>query len=83
MAYMRYFDKYSQADNQRVFTNQRQWFIGKLRFDNYTMDFEAAGQQISQIKLFPDVTTHSNYRYSCVVTNMNVKSTDISTVPYL
>ncbi len=30
----------------------------------------AAGKQIRQIELFPDVADLSNYRYSCFVTNM-------------
>ena len=44
-SYMRYFDKFSQADNQRVFTNLYQWFFGKLCFDNYTLDFDSTVEQ--------------------------------------
>ena len=39
------FDKFSQADNQRIFTNLYQWFFGKLCFDNYTLDFDSTVEQ--------------------------------------
>lgn len=44
-AYMRYFDKFTQADNQRVFTHLYQWFFSNLQFDNYTLDFDSTVEQ--------------------------------------
>lgn len=40
-AYQRYFNKFSQAVNQRVFGWQFGWFFSELVFDNYTLDFDS------------------------------------------
>ena len=40
-AYQRYFDKFSQAVNQRVFSELFRWFFSNLVFDNYTLDFDS------------------------------------------
>ena len=40
-AYQRYFDKFSQATNQRVFDALYGWFFSKLCFDNFTLDFDS------------------------------------------
>ena len=40
-AYQRYFDKFSQAVNQRVFGRLYEWFFNQLVFDNYTLDFDS------------------------------------------
>lgn len=39
--YQRYFNKFSQAVNQRVFGWQFGWFFSELVFDNYTLDFDS------------------------------------------
>lgn len=44
-AYMRYFDKFTLADNQRVFTHLYRWFFGNLEFDNITLDFDSTVEQ--------------------------------------
>lgn len=44
-AYIRYFDKFTQADNQRVFGDLYGWFFKGLRFDNYTLDFDSTVEQ--------------------------------------
>ena len=44
-AYMRYFDKFTQADNQRVFTHLYKWFFGNLQFNNYTLDFDSTVEE--------------------------------------
>ena len=44
-AYIRYFDKFTQADNQRVFDHLYGWFFGNLQFDNYTLDFDSTVEQ--------------------------------------
>lgn len=49
-AYMRYFDKFSQADNQMVFTYLYKWFFGKLRLDNITLDFDSTVEQRSGVQ---------------------------------
>jgi len=41
-AFKRYFQKFDQATNQRVFTSLYQWFFGNLHFDNYTLDFDSS-----------------------------------------
>ena len=40
-AYQRYFNKFSQAINQRVFSELFEWFFSELIFDNYTLDFDS------------------------------------------
>lgn len=40
-AYQRYFNKFSQAINQRVFSDLFSWFFSELTFDNYTLDFDS------------------------------------------
>ena len=40
-AYQRYFNKFSQAINQRVFGELFSWFFSELIFDNYTLDFDS------------------------------------------
>ena len=40
-AYQRYFNKFSQAVNQRVFGELFRWFFSELLFDNYTLDFDS------------------------------------------
>lgn len=40
-AYQRYFNKFSQATNQRVFSELFGWFFSELIFDNYTLDFDS------------------------------------------
>ena len=40
-AYQRYFNKFSQAVNQRVFGRLYEWFFNQLVFDNYTLDFDS------------------------------------------
>jgi hypothetical protein len=40
-AYQRYFNKFSQAVNQRVFNELFSWFFSELIFDNYTLDFDS------------------------------------------
>ena len=40
-AYQRYFTKFSQAVNQRVFGNLFSWFFSELSFDNFTLDFDS------------------------------------------
>ena len=42
-AYQRYFNKFSQAVNQRVFSDLFRWFFSELIFDNYTLDFDSTG----------------------------------------
>lgn len=40
-AFQRYFGKFNQASNQRVFNGLYQWFFNNLKFDNYTLDFDS------------------------------------------
>ena len=40
-AYQRYLNKFSQATNQRVFSELFNWFFSELVFDNYTLDFDS------------------------------------------
>ena len=40
-AYQRYFEKFSQATNHRVFSELYRWFFSELVFDNYTLDFDS------------------------------------------
>ena len=44
-AYIRYFDKFTQADNQRVFNHLYKWFFSNLQFNNYTLDFDSTVEQ--------------------------------------
>ena len=39
--YQRYFNKYSQAVNQRMFGEFFRWFFSELLFDNYTLNFDS------------------------------------------
>ena len=41
-AFKRYFQKFDQATNHRVFTSLYQWFFNNLHFDNYTLDFDSS-----------------------------------------
>lgn len=40
-AYQRYFNKFTQAINQRVFDELYGWFFECLQFDRYTLDFDS------------------------------------------
>ena len=40
-AYQRYFNKFSQGVNQRVFCELFRWFFSELMFDKYTLDFDS------------------------------------------
>ena len=40
--YKRFFGKFSQGMNQRVFTLMYQWFFQGLQFDNYTLDVDSS-----------------------------------------
>ncbi len=40
-AFQRYFKKFTQAINQRVFTELFQWFFRQIRLDNYTLDLDS------------------------------------------
>jgi len=40
-AFERYFDKYSQAINQKVFSELYKWFLSQIEFDNYTLDVDS------------------------------------------
>lgn len=40
-AYQCYLNKFSQATNQRVFSELFSWFFSELVFDNYTLDFDS------------------------------------------
>jgi hypothetical protein len=40
-AFQRYFNKFDQASNQKVFSFLYQWFFQNLHFDNYTLDFDS------------------------------------------
>lgn len=40
-AFQRYFSKFDQADNQRVFTRMYQWFFSQLQFETYTLDVDS------------------------------------------
>jgi len=41
-AFQRFFNKYDQATNQRVFTRLYQWFFQHLQFDNFTLDVDSS-----------------------------------------
>lgn len=40
-AFQRYFNKFDQAINQKVFDQMYNWFFSNLKFDNYTLDFDS------------------------------------------
>ena len=40
-SFQRFFGKFNQATNQKVFDNLYQWFFGNLVFDNFTVDFDS------------------------------------------
>lgn len=40
-AFQRYFKKFGQADNQRIFTSLFSWFYNQIHFDNYTLDVDS------------------------------------------
>ena len=40
-AYQRYFQKFSIAINQQVFTKVSQWFFNQVKLDNYTLDIDS------------------------------------------
>ena len=40
-AFVRYFGKFRQATNQRVFQHLYQWFFEQMRFDNFTLDMDS------------------------------------------
>ena len=41
-SFKRYFQKFNQCTNNRVFTKFYQWFFSNLHFDNYTLDFDSS-----------------------------------------
>ena len=40
-AFQRFFNKFDQATNHRVFTGLYQWFFQHLQFDNFTLDVDS------------------------------------------
>ena len=40
-AYQRYFNKFTQATNQKIFTKVSQWFFSQVKLDNYTLDVDS------------------------------------------
>lgn len=40
-AYQRYFNKFTIATNQKIFTKVSQWFFSQVRLDNYTLDVDS------------------------------------------
>ncbi len=40
-AYQRYFQKFTIAINQQVFTKLSQWFFNQIKLDNYTLDVDS------------------------------------------
>ena len=40
-AFMRYFKKFEQGTNQRIFQRLYQWFFEQLHFDNFTLDLDS------------------------------------------
>lgn len=40
-AYQRYFQKFTIASNQRIFTKPGQWFFNQVKLDNYTLDVDS------------------------------------------
>ncbi|MCX7745253.1 MAG: transposase, partial [Flavobacteriales bacterium] len=41
-AFQRFFNKFDQATNQRVFTGLLNWFFKNLHFDNFTLDIDSS-----------------------------------------
>jgi hypothetical protein len=41
-AFKRYFQKFSQSTNQKVFSKLHQWFFSNLQFNNLTLDFDSS-----------------------------------------
>jgi hypothetical protein len=41
-AYQRYFQKFTIAINQQVFTKISQWFFSQIKLDTYTIDFDSS-----------------------------------------
>lgn len=41
-SFQRYFQKFNQATNQKVFTLWYQWFFSQLNFDNFTLDVDSS-----------------------------------------
>ena len=39
--FQRYFKKFGQGDNQRVFTGMFNWFFKQMKFDSYTLDLDS------------------------------------------
>ena len=39
--FQRYFKKFGQGDNQRIFTEMFKWFFKQIKFDNYTLDLDS------------------------------------------
>jgi len=40
-SFQRYFQKFNQSINQRVFTSLYQWFFSNIKFNNYTLDLDS------------------------------------------
>ncbi len=40
-AFQRYFEKFTVATNQRIFSALSQWFFSQVRMDNYTLDVDS------------------------------------------
>ncbi len=40
-SFQRYFRKFGQSDNQRVFTELFKWFFKQIKLDNYTLDIDS------------------------------------------
>lgn len=40
-AYQRYFNKFTLARNQKIFTKVTQWFFAQVKLDNYTLDVDS------------------------------------------
>lgn len=40
-SFQRYFKKFGQGDNQRIFTELFNWFFRQIKFDNYTLDLDS------------------------------------------
>lgn len=40
-SFQRYFKKFGQADNHRVFTEMFNWFFKQIKFESYTLDLDS------------------------------------------
>ncbi len=40
-SFKRYFKKFNQTINNRIFNELNRWFFNELKFDNYTLDFDS------------------------------------------